>query len=106
MVCLGVIAGGLPHVRAQTGAQRGEWKTYGGDLSGGNDGAPALRGNPFFLRWKDGSLSDFYFVMAETMPQDAPSSLSRKEYAEIISFILYRNDAAAGDNELVPDEER
>jgi len=76
------------------------------DLSGGDDGAPALRGNPFFLRWKDRSLSDFYFVLAETMPQDAPSSLSRKEYAEIISFILKRNDAAAGDSELVPDEER
>jgi mono/diheme cytochrome c family protein len=76
------------------------------DLSGGDDGAPALRGNPFFLRWQDRSLSDFYFVLAETMPQDAPSSLSRKEYAEIISFILKRNDAAAGDSELVPDEER
>jgi len=76
------------------------------DLSGGDDGAPALRGDPFFTRWKDRSLSDFYFVLAETMPQDAPSSLSRKEYADIISFILKKNDAPAGDAELVPDEER
>ena len=32
IVSLGVIAGALSHARAQTGAQRGEWKTYGGDL--------------------------------------------------------------------------
>ena len=76
------------------------------DLSGGDDGAPALRGTPFFLRWKDRSLSDLYFVLAETMPQDAPSSLSRKEYADIISFILKKNDAAAGESELLPDMER
>jgi hypothetical protein len=31
-VSLGVIAAILTHARAQTGAQRGEWKTYGGDL--------------------------------------------------------------------------
>ena len=76
------------------------------DLSGGDDGAPALRGNPFFVRWKDRSLSDLYFVLAETMPQDAPSSLSRTEYADIISFILKKNDAAPGENELAADEER
>ena len=76
------------------------------DLSGGEDGAPALRGNPFFLRWKDRSLSDLYFVIAETMPQDAPGSLSGKEYADVISFILRKNDAAAGESELLPDMER
>jgi len=76
------------------------------DLSGGEDGAPALRGNPFFLRWKGRSLSDLYFVIAETMPQDAPGSLSGTEYADVISFILKQNDAAAGESELVPDMER
>jgi mono/diheme cytochrome c family protein len=76
------------------------------DLSGGDDGAPALRGSPFFLRWKNRSLSELYFVLAETMPQDAPASLSGKEYADIISFILKKNEAPAGENELVPDMER
>ena len=76
------------------------------DLSGGDDGAPALRGTPFFLRWKDRSLSEIYFVIAETMPQDDPASLSGKEYTDIISFILKKNDAAAGESELLPDMER
>ena len=76
------------------------------DLTGGEDGAPALRGTPFFLRWKNRSLSELYFVLAETMPQDAPASLSGKEYADVISFILKKNDAAAGESELLPDTER
>lgn len=76
------------------------------DLSGGDDGAPALRGNPFFLRWKNRSLADFYFVLAETMPQDAPASLSGREYADVISFILKKNDAAPGESELPPDTDR
>ena len=73
------------------------------DLSGSDDGAPALRGSVFFERWKDRPLSEMYFVIAETMPQDAPKSLSPAEYADVISFILRRNDAPAGDTELPTD---
>ena len=105
--CLG------PRIQRRAGRSRRRYlnrtcsSCHRSDRTGGDDGAPALRGDPFFSRWKDRSLADFYFVLAETMPQDAPSSLSRKEYADIISFILKEKvDAPAGDAELVPDEER
>ena len=39
------------------------------------------------------------------MPQDAPGSLSRQEYVDIITFILEKNDAAAGETELSADED-
>jgi mono/diheme cytochrome c family protein len=75
------------------------------DLSGSDDGAPALRGPVFIERWKDRPLSEMYFVLSESMPQDTPGSLSGKEYADIISFMLSRNDVPAGASELSSDME-
>lgn len=75
------------------------------DLSGNEDGAPALRGPAFFRRWTDRPLSELYFVVKETMPQDDPASLTAAEYVDIISFILQRNDASPGDAPLPADEE-
>jgi quinoprotein glucose dehydrogenase len=75
------------------------------DLSGNEDGAPALRGAVFSERWKDRPLSEFYFVLRETMPQDDPASLTAKAYVDIISFILSGNKMPAGDVELPPDME-
>ncbi len=75
------------------------------DLSGNEDGAPPLKGDAFLGRWRDRSLSEFSFVLAETMPQDAPGSLTPKQYADIISFILKNNAAPAGRMELPEDSE-
>jgi cytochrome c5 len=75
------------------------------DLSGNEDGAPALRGAVFSERWKDRPLSEFYFVLRETMPQDEPASLTAQAYVDIISFILSGNNMSAGEKELPPDME-
>jgi|RhiMetdeSRZDD1v2_1073273.scaffolds.fasta_scaffold642050_2 mono/diheme cytochrome c family protein len=75
------------------------------DLSGSDDGAPALRGAVFVERWKDRPLSEMFFVLRESMPQDTPGSLSGKEYADIIAFMLNRNDVPAGHAELSSDME-
>ena len=75
------------------------------DLSGNEDGAPALRGPVFSERWKDRPLSEFYFVLRETMPQDEPASLTAQAYVDIISFILSGNTMSAGEKELPPDME-
>jgi hypothetical protein len=64
-----------------------------------------LDGDAFLGRWRDRSLSEFSFVLTETMPQDAPGSLTPKQYAEIISFILKNNGAPAGRMELPEDAE-
>ena len=75
------------------------------DLSGNEDGAPALRGAVFFDRWNDRPLSEFYFVLRETMPQDEPASLTTQAYVDIISFILSGNSMPAGVKELPSDME-
>jgi mono/diheme cytochrome c family protein len=75
------------------------------DLSGNEDGAPPLRGSEFLGRWQNRPLSEFHFVLTETMPQDAPSSLTAREYADIISFILKNNGGSVGATELPGDAE-
>ena len=73
------------------------------DLCGNEDGAPALRGAAFVGRWAGRPLSEFYFVLAETMPQDAPGDLTAREYVDIISFVLQRNGMSAGAKDLPAD---
>lgn len=76
------------------------------DLSGNEDGAPALRGDAFLARWQDRPLSEFLFVLSETMPQDAPKSLTAKQYADIISYVLKSNGAPAGTTDLLDAAQR
>ena len=91
-------------------AQRGE-TTYEqecatchlADLLG--DGiAPALTGAAFDFRWSDLSVGDMFAALRATMPQGAPASLSPQGYADIVSYLLQKNDFPAGDNELPADE--
>ena len=70
------------------------------DLSGNEDGAPPLSGGAFLARWTDRPLSEFLFVLTETMPQDAPNSLTPTAYVDIIGFILKHNGAPPGKAEL------
>jgi cytochrome c5 len=73
-----------------------------GDLSGNEDGAPALRGSGFLERWGSRPLADLSLVIKETMPQDDPKSLTASECAAIVAYILKRNGASAGQRELPP----
>ena len=66
--------------------------------------APALTGAAFDFRWNDLSVGDMYVAIRATMPQGAPASLSPQGYADIVSYMLKRNDFPAGDAEL-PSEE-
>jgi hypothetical protein len=76
------------------------------DLGGNEDGAPPLAGTAFLARWTGRPLSEFSFVLAETMPQDTPGSLTSRQYTEIIAFILKRNGAGAGKADLPEDQDR
>ncbi len=66
--------------------------------------APALVGPAFDFRWSDLSVGDMYVAIRATMPQGAPASLSPRAYADIVSYLLQRNDFPAGDSELPTDE--
>ncbi len=66
--------------------------------------APALTGAAFDFRWSDLSVGDMFVAIRATMPQGAPASLSPNGYADIVAYMLKRNDFPAGDMEL-PSEE-
>ncbi len=66
--------------------------------------APALVGPAFDFRWSDLSVGDMFVAIRATMPQGAPASLSPRAYADIVSYLLQRNDFPAGDNELPTEE--
>jgi mono/diheme cytochrome c family protein len=104
--------------RAQ--ARRGEqaYKTSCGychkdDLSGGflDDGVgkaaalsgPQAFGSSFAARWKEQSVGDFVYVIASTMPKNAPTSLSLETYVDIASYILEKNDVPSGETDLSAD---
>jgi S-disulfanyl-L-cysteine oxidoreductase SoxD len=103
----GTVSGGV-YTAAQ--AERGR-QAYGNactychraDLSGNEDGAPALRGPAFQGRWNDRPLSELYFVIKETMPQDEPGSLAAGDCVDIVAYILGRNEAKPGQAELTAD---
>ena len=66
--------------------------------------APALAGAAFDFRWSDLSVGDMFVAIRATMPQGAPASLSPQAYADIVSYMLQKNDFPAGDDELPTDE--
>ena len=64
------------------------------------DGGPPLRGLPFTTRWQSLSLETLLATVEELMPVEAPGSLSRQEYVDVLTFVLWANDVPSGDTEL------
>lgn len=54
----------------------------------------------FRTAWHGRPLSDLFTQVSETMPKQEPASLSEKEYAQVIAYLLKINDAPAGNTEL------
>ena len=66
--------------------------------------AAALTGPAFRARWEDGShtLDDLYYIVRTLMPNTAPGSLSKAEYADVVAYILQANGYPVGEIDLVP----
>ncbi|HXX11904.1 MAG TPA: cytochrome c [Burkholderiales bacterium] len=69
----------------------------------GNPAAP-LTGPAFRVRWEDGkhTLDDLFFIVRSLMPNNAPGSLTKAQYADVVAYILKVNGYPAGDAELIP----
>jgi mono/diheme cytochrome c family protein len=72
---------------------------HGATLTGG-DSAPALTGVAFLNNWNGTSAKDLYDRIHDTMPADAPGSLSGPRTAEIIAYIFQTSGFPAGANPL------
>ncbi len=56
--------------------------------------------------WEGAPLSSLYDALATTMPQNNPGSLKRREYLDLLAYILSLNEMPAGSEELpVPADE-
>lgn len=62
--------------------------------------APGLVADAFTYRWQDGPLADLFTVTKDTMPAGRPASLRDDEYADIVAYLLKRNNYPSGTREL------
>lgn len=69
------------------------------DLSGSFE-APALKGSNFQAAWSSRSVSELTDLLNETMPPQAPGSLTTTEYASLVAFMLLENGVSAGTSRL------
>jgi alcohol dehydrogenase (cytochrome c) len=54
-------------------------------------------------KWGSGTLADLFKVIATTMPQNSPGSLTPEDYASIIAFYLRQSGHSPGSSELPSD---
>lgn len=105
-VSLAVAASVWDGVYTEEQAKRGEAIYYqrcgachGPSLEGG-DMTPALVGGVFTSTWNDLALSELFERIRITMPLNQPSTLSRQQTADVLSFLLKQNKWPAGQAEL------
>ena len=67
--------------------------------------AALLGDHNFRNAWRGRSLGEMFGYVRETMPQDAPGTLTAAQTAEIVAHILRGNRLPAGETALPEDEE-
>jgi mono/diheme cytochrome c family protein len=74
---------------------------HGADLNG-SDTAPSLSGFEFVGAWKGTTVGEL-FEKIGTMPPTSPGKLSPQQSADVLAFIISRNNFPAGPTELAAD---
>lgn len=74
---------------------------HGDDLSGGL--GPAVAGPEFLSNWDKAPLSDLVEWIQTQMPADSPGTLSAKQSADLVSYMLQTSKLPAGPSELSDD---
>ena len=72
---------------------------HGAQLEGQGEAKP-LTGAGFLSGWDGLSVGELFERIRTTMPQDAPKSLPRETYADILAYVLKFNGFPAGASEL------
>ena len=68
--------------------------------------AALLGDHTFRNTWRGRPLGELFAFIRETMPQDAPETLTSEQTADIVAYILSGNRLAAGETPLAEDPER
>ena len=82
-------------------ARRGE-ETYASVCTGCHTAA-SHSGPTFFDPWTGRPVFDLFSYLTESMPKSDPGTLTPREYASIVAFILKLNHMPAGQQELPAD---
>lgn len=78
---------------------------HGNRLTNGQFGTP-LKGSFFHNNWKGKSLGELVQHAYEEMPPDNKMSMELQQYAEVVAFILSKNDVAPSDAPIEADLEK
>ena len=66
----------------------------------GDDVSPPLIGSDFLWDWNGLSVGDLFERIVISMPEEDPRSMSAQQKADVLAFVLQRNEIPAGDAEL------
>lgn len=66
---------------------------------------PPLSGDVFKGDWNGRPLSDLFDRIRKTMPRDNPGTISAKDIADILAYVLKFNEFPAGKKDLAADAE-
>ena len=70
------------------------------DLTGSFE-APALNDANFQGNWTNRNVSELVDLLRQTMPPQAPASLTEQQYIDITAYLLSANDIASGSTDLI-----
>ena len=82
-------------------AARGE-EVYGNVCSGCHQ-TGSHTGAAFAMTWSGRPLSDLFEYISQSMPKTDPGSLTRRQNAQVVAYLLKLNGMPAGDAELPAD---
>jgi len=76
---------------------------HGANLDDGEFGGAPLKGSAFRSKWLSGSVGGLFAYTQAAMPPDRAGRLPAETYADIIAYIMSRNDISPGREELPAD---
>lgn len=65
--------------------------------------AASHTGPVFAARWDGQPLWELFRYVSTSMPKNEPGSLTQREYARVVAYLLKMNDLPAGKEELLAD---
>ena len=72
----------------------------------GSERAPALKGDGFWAHWENDSLDRLFTKIRDTMPSGGIESVTDGGKLDILAYVLSKNDAAPGKEELTLDSSK
>ena len=77
-------------------------RCHNSDLTG-SDRGPTLVGDKFLASWLDGNLEALFSFIRDQMPQGSANIVNDAAKADVLAYILQRNNYPTGKTELPPD---